>query len=297
MKFFFYNSFTLGSGYKYAELKNGVISSTNLPIDIDCDFCNGGCKMVVKKTKSNTSILVLKDILYVNNQKKFDEQGRKVYINFAIEATSDEQDILNNIFFAMIAEWDNLCRYLGEAVKIPYSVGTYGYGIEQNSIESLIDYLTKYDTVSVKDKIGVNKNNLNVIVLKSSDYTYYESLSRDLYRSHKEFFISDFVSTNIISKDDFTDLISKKSNHSYEEFAQLINGSIVEKEDSSNESESEIIHKNKLDLVNHKNLGRKELAESPVNGGEERKYRILSSSAKYIIVFFLGLLLGFLLGK
>lgn len=297
MRFFFYNSFTLGSGYKYAELKNGVISSTNLPIDIDCDFCNGGCKMVVKKTKSNTSTLVLKDILYVNNQKRFDEQGRKVYINFAIEATSEEQETLNNIFFAMIAEWDNLCRYLGEAVKIPYSIGTYGYGIEQNSIESLIDYLKKYDTASVKDRIGVNKSKLNVIVLKSSDYTYYESLSKDLYRSNEQLFISDFVSTNIISKDDFTDLVSKKSSHSYEEFVQLINGSIVEMVDSSNEGEPESINDNKSDLVNQTNIEGKELVKLPVNRGKERIYRKLSSSAKYIIVFFLGLLLGFLLGK
>ena len=238
MRYFFYNSFTLGSGYKYAELKNNVICSTDVPKDIDCDFCNGGCQLVVKKTNSNTSILIVKGILYVNNQKKFDEQGRKVYINFAIEASIEEHKTLNNIFYAIIAEWNNLSKYLGESVKIPCSVSTYGYGIEQKRIEFLVHYLSAYNTDKIKKEIGAVKENLNVIVLKSSDYSYYEDLAKDLYKNNKMSFKENFIRENIISGNRFSELITKSTVENYDDFVLMVDG--INKSDS--------IHDNHADL-------------------------------------------------
>lgn len=222
MRYFFYNSFTLGSGYKYAELKNNVICSTDIPVDIDCDFSNGGCQLVVRKTKVRTSILVLKGILYVNSEKRFDEQGRKVYINFAIEASSDELSSLNNAFFAIIAEWKNVCRYMGEAVRIPYPNNTYGYGIDQNQIDNLVHYLSTYDTDALRKKVGTDPNSSNAIVLKSSNYSYYESLAKDLYKSKRQSFSGRFVPENIISGETFTRLTENSSVQDYDEFLQKV---------------------------------------------------------------------------
>lgn len=236
MRYFFYNSFTLGSGYKYAELKNDVICSTDIPVDIDCDFSNGGCQLVVRKTKARTSILVLKGILYVNSQKRFDEQGRKVYINFAIEASSDELPSLNNAFFAIIAEWKNVCRYMGEAVKIPYPNDTYGYGIDQNQIDNLVHYLSTYNTDALRRKIGTDPNNSNAIVLKSSNYSYYESLAKDLYKSKRQSFSGRFVPQNIISGERFTQLTEESLVLHYDEFLQKVSRPIQDDTDMAQDN-------------------------------------------------------------
>lgn len=226
MRYFFYNSFTLGAGYRYAELKDNNISQTDMPVDIDCDFCNGGCQMVVRRTNTGTSVLILKGILYVNSDKRFDEQGRKVYINFAIQASEDEHKKLNNMFFAMIAEWKNLCKYLGEIVKIPYR-NAYGYGVEQESLEKLLNYLSSYNTDDIKSKMGVDKDDLNAIVLKSSDFSYYESLAKSFVNNNPDFFIS-FVKRNIISGESFAKLISELPVCAYDKFMQMIENCNVE---------------------------------------------------------------------
>lgn len=236
MRYFFYNSFTLGSGYKYAELKNNVICSTDIPVDIDCDFSNGGCQLVVRKTKARTSILVLKGILYVNSQKRFDEQGRKVYINFAIEASVDELHVLNNLFFAIIAEWKNICRYMGEAVKIPYPNDTYGYGIDQEQIDSLVRFLSAYDTGAVRNKVGADPDRLNAIVLKSSNYSYYESLAEDLYKSKRQSFSGKFVPSNIITGEAFSEWISDAATRDYDEFLQQIGNPVRENPDKAQDN-------------------------------------------------------------
>lgn len=228
MRYFFYNSFTLGSGYKYAELKDSVICQTDIPADIDCDFCNGGCQLVVRKTRARTSILVLKGILYVNSQKRFDEQGRKVYINFAIEASADEFSSLNNAFFAIIAEWKNICRYMGEAVRIPYPNDTYGYGIDQEQIDSLVRFLSAYDTDAIRNKIGAAPKSMNAIVLKSSSYSYYESLAKDLYKSKRLSYSGEFVSSNIITGEAFAELTSESSTRDYDEFLRQISNQVRE---------------------------------------------------------------------
>lgn len=236
MRYFFYNSFTLGSGYKYAELKNDVICSTDIPVDIDCDFSNGGCQLVVRKTKSRTSILVLKGILYVNSQKRFDEQGRKVYINFAIEASADELPSLNNVFFAIIAEWKNICRYMGEVVKIPYPNDTYGYGIDQEQIDSLVSFLSAYDTDAVRNKIGADPGSLNAIVLKSSNYSYYESLAEDLYKSKKHSFSGKFVPSNIITGEAFSEWTVAASTRDYDEFIRQVGNSVRKNSDKNRDN-------------------------------------------------------------
>ncbi len=321
MRYFFYNSFTLGSGYKYAELKNNVICSTDVPKDIDCDFCNGGCQLVVKKTNSNTSILIVKGILYVNNQKKFDEQGRKVYINFAIEASVEEHKILNNIFYAIIVEWNNLSKYLGESVKIPCSVGTYGYGIEQKRIEFLIHYLSAYNTDKIKKEIGVVKDNLNVIVLKSSDYSYYEDLAKDLYKNNKISFKGNFIRENIITGEHFSELISKSSVEHYDDFLLMVNGTnksdsihdnhTDSKLDSTNNSANDnnfhkieeinfTIQEKKNDEDNEKaqveliKTDRVDIRtnESVVNS---KVYKIKGSYSKFILGFVCGLFIGYLI--
>lgn len=226
MRYFFYNSFTLGAGYRYAELKDNNIIQTDMPIDIDCDFCNGGCQMVVRRTNNGTSILILKGILYVNSDKRFDEQGRKVYINFAIQASECEHKKLNNMFFAMIAEWGNLCKYLGEIVKIPYQ-NAYGYGVEQEALEKLLNYLSSYNAEAIKNRMGVDKDDLNVIVLKSSDFAYYESLAKSFVKNNTNLSIS-FVKRNIISGENFAKLISESPVDGYDKFMQMIEDCNVE---------------------------------------------------------------------
>ncbi len=223
MRYFFYNSFTLGSGYKYAELKDNAICETQIPYDIDCDFCNGGCQMVVRNTNNDKSIFILKGILYENDEKRFDEQGRKVTINFAIEATLSEQKILNNIFFAIIAEWANLCKYLGDSIIIPFQNGSYGYGIEQSRIDLLVQYLSQYNTESIKKEIGIKQSDLNAIVLKSSDLSYYETLAKDFYRSKHKCVVANFIRKNVITGDVFAKLTSKTSTDDYNEFVMNVN--------------------------------------------------------------------------
>ncbi len=315
MRYFFYNSFTLGSGYKYAELKDNVICSTDIPTDIDCDFCNGGCQLVVRKTNAGTSILVLKGILYDNKQKRFDEQGRKVYINFAIEAPISEHSKLNNIFFAMIAEWNNLCRYLGESVKIPYHIGTYGYGIEQSHVESLTNYLSIYDTQKIKEEIGIDLNNKDVIVLKSANYTYYEELATDLYKSKDQTFRGNFIQKNIISGDTFKELTKRSSLDTYDDFMQKINdcsGSSKEnqiepelKDESTNtnelqeliteENESPITNENNNNSIEKKNKENEKIIE--FHNLYVKAYNILKPYSKFILGFICGLLIGYLIWK
>lgn len=308
MRYFFYNSFTLGSGYRFAELKDNVITTTNIPVDIDCDFCNGGCQLIVRKTQYATSILIVKGILYVNDQKKFDEQGRKVYINFAVEATDDEHEKLFNIFLAIISEWNNLSRYIGEITKIPYSQGEYGYGIEQKCFESLINYLSVYNTADILKASGIDKNDLNVIILKSSDYSYYESLAKDLYRSKQKSYNSYFKKTNIISGETFDNLKTKFSNQNYETFVQIIEKDKEQiLENSAGKDEKEICTDVVLEDIDKTNITETHESQNEITNGElvktqddisidkEEPYNMLNVVKPYVWIF-LGFICGFLVG-
>lgn len=321
MRYFFYNSFTLGSGYKYAELKDNVICSTDIPIDIDCDFCNGGCQLVVRNT-STTSILILKGILYVNDQKKFDEQGRKVYINLAVEATIAEHKILNNVFYAIIAEWKNLCRYLGESVKIPYPNSIYGYGIEEKRINSLIRYFSQYNTEPIKRELGNERTSLNAIVLKSSDYSYYETLAKDLYKSKNKSLKVNFIQQNIISGEVFAKFTSAPSTKTYDEFILEIDklamevsdiekfesdNSIDKKTNASNSQEDNTDGNDITDLMTSKNTNKDSqgslITHTKNNKTKElsllcqKTYKKMRPHFKFIIGFACGFLLGYLIGK
>lgn len=296
MRYFFYNSFTLGSGYKYAELKDSVICQTDIPVDIDCDFCNGGCQLVVRKTRARTSILVLKSILYENSQKRFDEQGRKVYINFAIEASADELSSLNNAFFAIIAEWKNICRYMGEAVRIPYPNDTFGYGIDQEQIDSLVRFLSAYNTDAIRNEIGAAPESLNAIVLKSSSYSYYESLARDLYKSKRLSYSGEFVSSNIITGEAFTELTSESSTQDYDEFLRRISIPVRE-----NLEETGTLSKtsDNPDIEHPQNS----LIETQERGGRTKGFLQLCRTiydrvkphSKFILGFVCGLIFGYLI--
>ena len=296
MRYFFYNSFTLGSGYKYAELKDSVICQTDIPVDIDCDFCNGGCQLVVRKTRARTSILVLKSILYENSQKRFDEQGRKVYINFAIEASADELSSLNNAFFAIIAEWKNICRYMGEAVRIPYPNDTFGYGIDQEQIDSLVRFLSAYNTDAIRNEIGAAPESLNAIVLKSSSYSYYESLARDLYKSKRLSYSGEFVSANIITGEAFTELTSESSTQDYDEFLRRISIPVRE-----NLEETGTLSKtsDNPDIEHPQNS----LIETQERGGRTKGFLQLCRTiydrvkphSKFILGFVCGLIIGYLI--
>lgn len=314
MRFFFYNSFTLGSGYKYAELKDNAICSTNIPVDIDCDFSNGGCQLVVRETLNHTSILVIKGILYVNNKKRFDEQGRKVYINFAVEATANEHRQLNNIFYAAIAEWQNLCRYLGDSVQIPSS-GEYGYNVSQSNIESLVKYLSSYNIDIILKRLNINKNNLNSIVLKSSNYEYYKALADDLYKCKNTQFYSNFVKENIITGELFTKYISEKSENDYDDFVLKVKAEAEQIKDVDLSKEEGVVEALQSEVEKEQTMVSGTNVSSDVKSNEDlmdvvnkrvrkedlyilnKVYTLLRPHLKLICSFAIGMLVGYLIWK
>lgn len=181
MKIYLYTNFTFGAGFMHADLTPEGISRSTLPSVIRADFTNGACRMVLKSLPSeNLSFLMVKDIIYLNEGKRIDEQGRKIFINFAIGADDSELSRLGKIFKGFLANYSNVSRYIGTLYSIP-AENSFNYDVDYdefiallNRLESLGDGLvSEYGDI---DNISSGKC---LVMLKGNDESYYAKLKND----------------------------------------------------------------------------------------------------------------------
>lgn len=198
MKIYLYTNFTFGAGFQYADLTPKGISQSTIPSVIKADFTNGGCRMVLKSMPSEKlSYLMIKDIMYVNARKRIDEQGRKVFINFAIGADDSDLSRLRNIFKGFLANYSNAFLYLGTLYSIP-AENALNYDVNYDKFMAFLNYLE-----SSSDKITSKNGNIDniinskirncienisfgdsLVVLKGNDENYYTRLHADLSKSN-----------------------------------------------------------------------------------------------------------------
>lgn len=145
MTYHFYNSFNLGAGYSHADYIDGrpTVPQRKLPHELDIDYKNGGCIMVLR-TCGDMAYLLVKKILYTNHQKTHVQQGRTVNINFSIEGSFSELSKLCMITLGILSEWKNFCRRLGDLIVIPAVDGNeYNYSIDSIDLDKLMLWMEK----------------------------------------------------------------------------------------------------------------------------------------------------------
>ena len=146
--YYFYTSFTLGKGFAEVEFKDSkILPASGILPEIKSDFFNGGVEVVLRKTRQY-GIFVVKGIDYVNLKKRVDEQGRKVFINFAIQCDIQEYDALCRLAANYINDRSYVENYIGKLFVIPYD-NDYRYTIEQDKWDKLIQYLSESSIIYI----------------------------------------------------------------------------------------------------------------------------------------------------
>ena len=185
--YYFYTSFTLGKGFAEVEFKDGkILPASGILPEIKSDFFNGGVEVVLRKTRQY-GIFVVKGIDYVNLKKRVDEQGRKVFINFAIQCDIQEYDALCRLAANYINDRSYVENYIGKLFVIPYD-NDYRYTIEQDKWDKLIQYLSESSINStskiIKQIAGNHEDDIRFIVC-SRDFNYYAEQASDLNKAVK----------------------------------------------------------------------------------------------------------------
>lgn len=184
MKIHLYTNFTLGAGFCYAELTPRGVVSPDIPAVIKSEFVNGASNIVLNSVQEeNISYLIVKGIIYVNKNKKIDDQGRKVFINFALETLYSERQKLQNIFKGLICEWDNVCNYLGQLFVIPFNDNDFNYNVDYSRFMRMLQKLQSYTDICGSDISNITSMFLQgncIVVLKGDDKAYYEKMADDI---------------------------------------------------------------------------------------------------------------------
>ena len=185
--YYFYTSFTLGKGFAEVEFKDGkILPASGILPEIKSDFFNGGVEVILRKT-SQFGFFVVKGIDYVNLKKRVDEQGRKVFINFAIQCDIQEYDALCHLAANYINDRSYVENYIGKLFVIPFD-NDYRYTIEQEKWDKLIQYLSESSINStskiVKQIAGKHEDDIRFIVC-SRDFNYYAEQASDLNKAVK----------------------------------------------------------------------------------------------------------------
>ena len=184
MKIHLYTSFTLSAGYQYASLTEQGLKSPTIPSAIKADFVNGSCKIVLRGVPSeDLAYLVIKDIDYLNTEKQIDEQGRKVFINFALETDMAHFCELAHVFMGLICNWNNAIKYLGQLYTIPYSSNEFNYSVDLQRFMGLVNNLkssTHSCAANIRDVINRLSDRDGLIVIKGNDKEYYRKMTEDI---------------------------------------------------------------------------------------------------------------------
>lgn len=185
--YYFYTSFTLGKGFAEVEFKDGkILPASGILPEIKSDFFNGGVEVILRKT-NQYGFFVVKGIDYVNLKKRVDEQGRKVFINFAIQCDIQDYDALCRLAANYINDRSYVENYIGKLFVIPYD-NDYRYSIEQEKWDKLIQYLSGSSINStskiVKQIAGKHEDDIRFIVC-SRDFNYYAEQACDLNKAVK----------------------------------------------------------------------------------------------------------------
>lgn len=184
MKIHLYTSFTLSAGYQCASLTEQGLKSPTIPNAIKADFVNGSCKIVLRGVPSeDLAYLVVKDINYLNTEKQIDEQGRKVFINFALETDMAHFSDLAHVFMGLICNWNNAIKYLGQLYTIPYSSNEFNYNVDLQRFMGLINYLkssTNPCAANIRNVINRLSAGDSLIVIKGNDKDYYRKMTDDI---------------------------------------------------------------------------------------------------------------------
>lgn len=184
MKIHLYTSFTLSAGYQYASLTEQGLKSPTIPSAIKADFVNGSCKIVLRDVPAeDLAYLVVKDINYLNKEKQIDEQGRKVFINFALETDMAHFSDLAHVFMGLICNWNNAIKYLGQLYTIPYSSNEFNYSVDLQRFMGLINNLkssTNSCATNIRNVINRLSDGDGLIVIKGNDKDYYRRMTDDI---------------------------------------------------------------------------------------------------------------------
>ncbi len=185
--YYFYNSFTLGNGFTEVEYKDGLcLPPANLLPEIKCDFYNGGVEIILRKARGYGYFMV-KGINYVNLTKRVDEQGRKVFINFAIQCRDNDYDALCQLAANYISDRSYINEYIGNLFIIPFD-NNYRYTIEAERWNRLVKYMSE-SPVQNRSRIVrmITSSHIDDIrfIACTRDYEYYEEQASFLNKAIK----------------------------------------------------------------------------------------------------------------
>lgn len=186
-KYYFYTSFTLGKGFSEVEFKDGqILPATDLLPEIKSDFFNGGAEIVLRKA-GQYGYFMVKGIDFVNLKKRVDEQGRKVFINFAIRCEIKDYRSLCHLAANYINDRSFIEHYLGNLFIIPYE-NDYRYNIDVARWNHLVNYLA-YSTIETTSNIvkRIASDALDDIrfIVCTRDPKYYSEQANELNKAMK----------------------------------------------------------------------------------------------------------------
>lgn len=320
MKIHLYTSFTLSAGYQYASLTEQGLKSPTIPSAIKADFVNGSCKIVLRGVPAeDLAYLVVKDINYLNTEKQTDEQGRKVFINFALETDMAHFSDLAHVFMGLICNWNNAIKYLGQLYTIPYSSNEFNYNVDLQRFMGLINYLkssTNPCATNIRNVINRLSDGDGLIVIKGNDKDYYRRMTDDIssrirsrFSNEKRYLITEDEFEQAIEsseiKDDypvFCEQIDDNLNHQgrvinnhQEEVDDVVNTSQENSEDEKKQdvaSHSECVLNNCTDYVPIKGTNEDPECNPPIGHNLRKKYVL------YLIgAFVLGMAVGYTLQR
>ena len=256
MKIHLYTSFTLSAGYQYASLTEQGLKSPTIPSAIKADFVNGSCKIVLRGVPTeDLAYLVVKDINYLNKEKQIDEQGRKVFINFALETDMAHFSDLAHVFMGLICNWNNAIKYLGQLYTIPYSSNEFNYSVDFQRFMGLINYLKSSTTpcaMNIRNVINRLSDSDGLIVIKGKDKDYYRRMTDDISSRIRSRFSNE--KRYLITENEFEQAIeSSEMLKDYSAFCKNINDNLNQTEcitENIQEGEDNVDHPALSDRAN-----------------------------------------------
>lgn len=234
MKYFFYNSYSQGKGFKILEKSDNdsLFEPSTVPSDISNDFINGGISIALRPSSDKkNAFLLVKGIEEVNNKKKFDEPGRKIFINFALMGDLTEFDKLTHVCVSILSNWKNFCHYFIDMFIVDYA-DTFGYRINSDKWNAMLNYLYTYNTNyianpklrKIESEKETDKARLMVFV---RDLKYYNE-QNDLLNEMAKNATNPTSILNMIENDELNTL-TEEEQISYEDFKLQIERTCYEK--------------------------------------------------------------------
>lgn len=282
MRLFFYNSYSQGKGFRILEksFNNDKLAEPSLvPQEISNDFINGGITLSLRPTSDFAkSYLLVKGIEEENQNKKFDEPGRKIFINFALLADSKEYSELTHLCVSMLSNWNNFCHYLLEVFTVDFT-DSFGYTINTVKWNRLIGYLSSFkipsDSNYLLQKIEVeNQSDKARLVVFSRNKRYYDDQA-EMLNEMTESRPNAVPILNVVEDDDFKCLTEGCPSLQYDIFKTQI--------DNCSDNDSHIDCENQPETSDDSLLTESALSKS---------YHPLWIA----IAFFIGLLIGLTIG-